>query len=327
MLGNKEYQTPNAIDPGDDLPSRPSRRGSAVADVPSVKDVRMNAARLLQDTEEIPIEGTSPRSFPYDADDNRDEEFGDEGKYSSSLPSVEEARLYAGRILSARSSRELSPDSAERARLTDANFRSMQKNSIPLADFNGVRRKRRIKCCLGALLVIFVIAVIVALSSNVSKPEGDFYHFHSSQPHLSKRMQRTVEFLESQGYSTAESLQDYMSPQFRAANWISDYDILDYTIPSQNTSEYDKYDVNDFVERYILALFFYATGGGDGKWEETHKFLSEENHCAWFTEMMLSETDPVAIGVTCDNNLRVSDILLRKLSFISLTEIRFRAFF
>lgn len=308
MLGNKEFQTPNAIDPGDDLPSRPSRRGSAVADVPSVEDVRMNAARLLQDTEEIPIDG--PNDFPYDADDNRDEEFGEDDRYSSSLPSVEEARMYAGRILSgARSSRDLSPGATERARLTNANFKGFSKHGIPLSDFNGARRKRRFKCCLGALLFIILGAIILGLSTSGSKSRGDLYNFHSSHPQLSERMKKAVEFLKSKGYSTAESLQNHESPQFKAANWISDYDIVDYDIPYQNES---KYDVSDFVERYILAVFFYATGGGDGEWKETHKFLSEENHCAWFTELELADADPVALGVSCDASSRVSEILLPK---------------
>ena len=47
-----------------------------------------------------------------------DDEESAAGLAYGSLPSVEEARLYAGRILNAKSARDLSPESAERSRLT-----------------------------------------------------------------------------------------------------------------------------------------------------------------------------------------------------------------
>lgn len=312
MLGNNvEFQTPNAIDPGEDLPSRPSRR--AVADVPSVQDVRMNAARLLQDTEEIPIEQTNA-TFPYDADDNRDEEFGDD-RYSGSLPSVEEARLYAGRILSAKSTRDLSPESAERARLTDENYKnSLGKNNIPLTDYNGERRKRRIKCFLGASLIVIMGIVIIALAVRVSNPSeatgisSPETSLPSSTPQLSTRMKRTVDFLESNSYSSATSLRDEASPQFKAAEWMSNFDLLNYPIPTQASNQYD---ISDFVERYVMAVFFFSTGGVD-KWTELHNFRSETHVCSWFTELSLSDGENLAIGVSCNVDLRVEELLIPK---------------
>jgi len=325
MLGNVEYKTPNAIDLGERPPSRPARKGgvsssAAVADVPSVRDVRKNAALLLQATEEIPITSAESKnnpngsSFPYDADDNRDEEYDDDGggRYSTSLPSVEEARMYAGRILSARSTRDLSPASMERARLTD-NDQGNGGARLSHKYYYGERRKRCYVRCILAFLVIVLFAVIIALSAqlaNRSKVRGSSptSSSSSSSPQHSERLKQTVGFLDDYSYSSADALKDATSPQFQAAAWISDYDLIQYPIP---TVASNTIDISQFVERYVMAVFFYATGGPKD-WIERHKFMSEEHLCAWYSTRDLSDGEVLAIGVSCDNDLRVNELLIPK---------------
>jgi len=325
MLGKTQYQTPNAIDLGERAPSRPARKGSAggaaaVADVPSVRDVRKNAALLLQATEEIPIppsdtDSNSHRgSFPYDADDNRDEDYDhhEPKGYGHSLPSVEEARMYAGRILSSRST----DVNMERARLTDH-----QGGNMSLSDkyYYRERRKRCYVRCAVTFFVLIMGIVIVMLSARLSSRA----HLGASstsgsakpikgKPQHSERLKQTISFLEDYSYSNTEALKDPTSAQFQAAAWISDYDLIQYTIP---TVVSDNSDITDFIERYVMAVFFYTTGGPKD-WKERHKFMSEEHVCAWFTSKNLNDGEIVAIGVSCDNDLRIDELLIPKNNLI-----------
>jgi len=322
MLGHVEYQTPNAIDPGERAPSRPTRKGgsasTAVADVPSVKDVRKNAALLLQATEEIPIntaetDTTPTGSFLYDASDNRNEDYDDEGgKYSSSLPSVEEARMYAGRILSARSTNNVSPASMERARLTD-NHQGKSGVSLSEKYYFGERRKRCYVRCLVAVLVMVLAVVIIDLTAKLSRRSGNGRKDPISGsfrpgPQHSERLKQTIAFLDDYSYSSAEAMKDPTSPQFMAAAWISDYDLIQYLVPIAGSN---RDDISQFIERYVMAVFFYATGGPKD-WVERHKFMSEEHLCAWFSSKKLDDGEVVAIGVSCDIDLRIDEILIPK---------------
>lgn len=71
--------------------------------------------------------------------------------------------------------------------------------------------------------------------------------------------------------SGEDALKDPNSPQFRAVGWLSTFDQVDhegYGLP--------------FIERYVLATFFFATKGEN--WLQTENWLSPTLHvCEWST--------------------------------------------
>jgi len=245
-------------------------------------------------------------SFPYDAADNRDDDY-DDDKHSSSLPSVEEASMYAGRILKTRST------PMERAKLTTDNHQ--RKDGALLADkrYYGDRRKRCYVRCLVIVLVMVLGGIIISLYPKLSKRWGAGKNNPTSgsfrpSSHLSERLKQTVGFLDDYSYSSAEALKDPTSAQFMAAAWISDYDLIQYPVPTVASTGMD---IAQFIERYVMAVFFYSTGGPKD-WTDRHKFMSEEHLCAWFTSKNLNDGEVVAIGLSCDNDLRVEEILMPK---------------
>lgn len=75
----------------------------------------------------------------------------------------------------------------------------------------------------------------------------------------------------AQGLSTEESLNTPESPQSKALEWLIDYDAAKLDPNTQNQREVE--------ERYILAVFYYATGGSN--WFDSFYFLSQNHICNW----------------------------------------------
>jgi len=155
MLNAKTYQTPNAIDPGEAPPSRPWR----IEKAQSLQEVRSNAARLL---EEVDITTSSPgsrsqksmRSFVFDSDDRSTISH-------DQLPSVDEARLYAGRILNT------SPK-YETARLTAGE----PTEKLGFFDEVGYKQTYSRRCRIYAIAFFLVLIVIISIAVGVSKNRG-----------------------------------------------------------------------------------------------------------------------------------------------------------
>jgi hypothetical protein len=155
MLNAKTYQTPNAIDPGEAPPSRPWR----IEKAQSLQEVRSNAARLL---EEVDITTSSPgsrsqksmRSFVFDSDDRSTISH-------DQLPSVDEARLYAGRILNT------SPK-YETARLTAGE----PTEKLGFFDEVGYKQTYSRRCRNYVIAFVLVLIVIIGIAVGVSKNKG-----------------------------------------------------------------------------------------------------------------------------------------------------------
>jgi hypothetical protein len=71
--------------------------------------------------------------------------------------------------------------------------------------------------------------------------------------------------------SDAEALQDDSSPQFRALLWLANNDNMVLDLDSAPTVI--------LVERYVLALLYFATNG-EG-WKDQRDFLSVSSVCQW----------------------------------------------
>jgi hypothetical protein len=326
MMKRPDFLSPNAIDSGDVPPTRPSRRVSSSEIDGEV--VRETATRLLQESstsfsrgrQSINIERTSHlenngmRGLLDDDEESNDTPY-------SSLPSVEEARMYAGLVLSAQSARDLSPESAERSHgnLTPLAKEKVKINrGVPLATPHYILERQKLfrSRALCAFISVFIIATLIGLSVRVSQlsqnqaaPSNDTSNTNKILAR-SPRLGDTITFLTRYSISNRDYIDDETSPQFQAALWISDLDKLAYAIPDSHLSP----DYSEFVQRYVLAVFYFSTGGNN--WVEPQLFMKEEHVCAWFTRQNLDDGETLAIGITCNSNGDVRDMLMRKSLFL-----------
>jgi hypothetical protein len=81
-----------------------------------------------------------------------------------------------------------------------------------------------------------------------------------------------AEILLNNTATDAEALQDDSSPQFQAMRWLANYDpaVLDL----------DSTPAVVLVQRYVLAVFYFATGS-EGRLSNELNFLSASSVCDW----------------------------------------------
>ena len=141
----------------------------------------------------------------------------------------------------------------------------------------------------------------------------------------SPRFLKTIQWLEEHGISTMKDLTTEDSPQYQAARWIADLDRMQSEIPvlqnldknhlvhnasaeEQDHAHQVHMDYERFLQRYILAVFFFSLNGRS--WVNDLSFLSENNECAWFDPEIANDGQSYALGVTCNNKLFVQDLFV-----------------
>mmetsp|Transcript_30596 Transcript_30596/g.72170 ORF Transcript_30596/g.72170 Transcript_30596/m.72170 type:complete len:697 (-) Transcript_30596:205-2295(-) len=117
------------------------------------------------------------------------------------------------------------------------------------------------------------------------------------------------------GVSVKPLLVDPHTPQYHAAQFIANGDSkhLDFEGP----------DGWRTTQRYILAVFYYATGGQT--WTDKFNFMSSRDHCEWNMEFS-TPNGRFLKGVQCDDNGSVRDIDLSNNNLVAAripTEIEY----
>jgi hypothetical protein len=175
-------------------------------------------------------------------------------------------------------------------------------------------QSQRSICKWVGLLTIFLLGVILGTalpltlndddSSNTQKNSSpmtpklpDVVHFDFS------RYSEVAKFLTDNKITTSEHLANFSSYQYLAANWLANQDELDLPLPEGIFDEWVYNDAYIFVVRYVLAAFYYSTGGRN--WLEKANFKNASDVCTWGMETFMGET----IGVKCDERLRVPEQL------------------
>jgi hypothetical protein len=114
-------------------------------------------------------------------------------------------------------------------------------------------------------------------------------------------------------FSEREDLERAGSPQFIASKWLADQDLRALEIPE--STEYN--DSFEFVQRYILTVFYYATGGDN--WKFDTQFVSPRSECDWSFALKADAVIPASgsdnwvMGAGCNANGEVNKIFFRKL--------------
>ena len=309
MLGKDSFvfQTPNVIDPGESAPGRPSRKGgdgfhngddnTAPPGSFGSDDIRARASFLLQQDNGYK---PNPRAFgrtkvifnPSTNPQDDDGEIDPESPVHDQLPSVEQARMFAATILNESERRDSrrnifssSPPHSPRRDGEMTPLSSFVRGKHSLDNGRRLRRKHamcRMLCvtCIVLILTAFALAVVILVHGS----GGD----HSVGS--SGRMKATVAFLSEKGISDADSLTRSESPQHKAAYWLASKDKLRLDIPEISDREYVQ-----FLQRYVLAVLFYALDGDN--WKDNLRFLGG-HECGWFKPVK-EGNEEYAMGVDC----------------------------
>jgi hypothetical protein len=151
--------------------------------------------------------------------------------------------------------------------------------------------------------VILGVAILLTANNNKDSPSIDSAVTPIQSPAPTKApsaaplectsMDCLAEILLQNEVADVDALQDESSPQFRALRWLANEDTavldLDSTPPVF------------LVERYVLAVLYFATSGGG--WSDQLNFLSASSVCDW---------NNGEIGVFCNGDDLVVGLFLGK---------------
>ena len=102
---------------------------------------------------------------------------------------------------------------------------------------------------------------------------------------------KLVNLLSNAGVSTMASLVADNTAQNKAAKWMADLDTL--------ALDLDTADTKAVVQRYVMAVIYYSTGGE--AWPNQLNFLSGEHECLWFLKAFDGDQKTIRqYGITCN---------------------------
>ena len=124
------------------------------------------------------------------------------------------------------------------------------------------------------ILLIVIISIIFGTISNKG----------TSPWRISKsRFAEVKNYLVVNSISSRSKLDDKTSPQYKAAEWIADLDKYQIELPNRLHAHHS------FIERYVLAVIYFATGGED-KWTYQLNFLTPNHVCTWYQDFRTEAT-------------------------------------
>jgi hypothetical protein len=156
---------------------------------------------------------------------------------------------------------------------------SMKRNLLVLASISGI---------------FLMISAIVMVSKTKAMTNGP--------PSLAGRTNEVEDFLFANNVSSLPLLREVGSAQHRATAFVADGDTLQMPLTTETARR--------FVERYVLALFYYQFDGP--QWTYNLKFLSGHDHCNWHEIFENSGGKTVRQGVFCNDDGYVKELNLGK---------------
>lgn len=168
-----------------------------------------------------------------------------------------------------------------------------------------------------ALVVGFSVAFVqthkgnsAASSSSInSSPPADPQDPSVATTRNVSRLEEVQAFL---SVSITKDFANLTSPQYRALLWIADQDEAMVSVPQDPANYETSYA---FVQRYVLAVFYFALDGPN--WMHKMGFLSKQSECDW--NFGLSATVPgfaqasFMYGVHCNARNAISSIFISTL--------------
>jgi hypothetical protein len=157
-----------------------------------------------------------------------------------------------------------------------------------------------------SLAVVVFLAVIVPISVLASKNTTSSRTVNTEPEGHADRI---LNFLFENKITSEPRLLDKNSPQHFALQFLATDITQDGGYVNLDLLSNEAY-AQKFVERYALAVLFYHFKGSH--WTYKLNFLTSTDHCTWFTYFDTAAGDLVKEGVSCDQEGRVAEIILRK---------------
>lgn len=280
------------------------------------ENVLVTASRLLNDADVSSLE---------EDEDN----YLDNYPVHDQLPSPEDARMYAGLLMdkSANPNQSLIRNSARELmnlRRTirgtkgpnesfvsslDVMSMEMDLHEIEIPSKRTGLSASKVACVMGTILIAVIVAIIVALKSSESERMGPSPSSPQTpgtpqdpstpQAPITPRMKAVIDYLARNGVSDPTALNTNGTPQQQAADWIANTDIV------LDSNE----DESRFIQRYVMAVFYYSLGGPE--WKKQANFLGMEDECSWSMESPIDNTkDMYTFGITCNAYSRAETIMM-----------------
>mmetsp|Transcript_31113 Transcript_31113/g.44170 ORF Transcript_31113/g.44170 Transcript_31113/m.44170 type:complete len:239 (-) Transcript_31113:29-745(-) len=228
--------------------------------------------------------------------------FGGDNVVHDQLPSIEEARLQAMRSL----------EVAEHFTSSRNSYRLGSSSRLSVSGAFGSRgllleqrRRRRKNWAIAAmgLGVVCILVGIIVLASEQRK-ETKSQDGITLDDSAFSRVSDVRHWLLQNKIVEPTDLK-YRSPQTRAMEWIADEDGFTMPLP-RNGNQFE------FVQRYALAVLYYALDGENWVRKHNYHFLSERETCAWNNPKIAPDGRRFSLGVTCNLSGQVAAIHIRK---------------
>ena len=164
----------------------------------------------------------------------------------------------------------------------------------------------KISLAVVAFLAIIVPISVIASKSNTSSSSSST---RTTNTEPEGHADRILNFLFENKITSEPRVLDKSSPQHFALEFLVTDITQDGGYVNLDLLSNEVY-AQKFVERYALAVLFYHFKGSH--WTYKLNFLTSTDHCTWFTYFETAAGDLVKEGVSCDEEGRVTEIILRK---------------
>jgi len=165
--------------------------------------------------------------------------------------------------------------------------------------------KRKIMIVGGGIIVLLAIIVGVSVGvSNKNKSEPSTTGSLLSDEAQRARVASVATFLIDEDVSFEDQVTTPGSPQNRAAAFMAIDDAAQLEVPEYKSAP----DAFKFLQRYALAVFYYAMGGES--WDFALNFLTPDETCIWFQTLRTTTGQRNNFGAQCNNEGHVSTILI-----------------
>ena len=176
---------------------------------------------------------------------------------------------------------------------------AVEAKDVRVFDETGGKWKRWMPFAIGGLVLLVLIAVGVSLGVVIPRQRNAV--LGTTESPSAAPSQAPSQAPTSASFSVISQavesifgtkLDDTTSPQYRAAQWMTEEDQL-------ITNPLD--DISRFAQRYAMVVFYYATGG-DTSWINQANFLSPNlDICSWQEDAPASTSILGFYGVQCLN--------------------------
>lgn len=166
-------------------------------------------------------------------------------------------------------------------------------------------RNRKLTLFFAVAVAAAVIASSIVAAGNNSDPPSPEEEAAAAQNEVfnsgSPRFQAAEILLEASGVSSRADLLTVDTPQFLAVDWIANSDGREL--------DFEATDINVVVQRFALAVLYFATNGDN--WTESLNFLTESNECEW---QQVNATNALGV-VSCDDSNLVTSLNMGRCLF------------